>query len=128
MEKSFVILEHTCSGAVHYDFMLEAGDVLATWQFERNPAGLEVGCELICKKIQDHRLAYLTYEGEISGGRGLVKRVAQGSYQQIEVDEACWRFKMSGQLMRGNFLLTKSSLGNSDQWILTREDVSIIPT
>jgi hypothetical protein len=30
------------------------------------------------EKIQNHRSIYLTYEGEVSGNRGVVKRVSQG--------------------------------------------------
>jgi hypothetical protein len=32
------------------------------------------------QRIADHRLAYLEYEGPISGGRGTVRRLDGGSY------------------------------------------------
>ena len=33
-----------------------------------------VGVEIECRLLADHRLAYLDYEGPISGGRGSVAR------------------------------------------------------
>lgn len=35
------------------------------------------------RRIPDHRLAYLEYEGEISAGRGHVLRVLAGHYQPL---------------------------------------------
>lgn len=121
MDGSFAILEHSSCGLVHFDFLLEDGDILATWQFERSPADIEPGSQQSCQKIQDHRLLYLTYEGEVSSGRGEVCRVEQGRYEQIEAGETHWRFKLQGEIMRGDFSLTRQ--GNTDQWILARNEL-----
>jgi hypothetical protein len=121
MDGSFAILEHSGCGPVHFDFLLEDGAVLATWQFQRSLADLEAGSQRCCQKIHDHRLLYLTYEGEISGGRGQVCRVEQGKYKQIKVSETYWRFKLQGEIMRGDYSLTRQ--GNTDQWILARNEV-----
>ena len=120
MDGSFAILEHSGCGPVHFDFLLEDGDVLATWRFDRSPIDLEAGHQRCCRKIQDHRLLYLTYEGEISGGRGQVRRVEQGRYEQIQAGETCRRFKLEGEIMGGDFSLTRQ--GNTDQWILIRNE------
>lgn len=122
MDGSFAILEHSGCGLVHFDFLIEDGDILATWQFDRSPVDIEAGSQLSCQKIQDHRLLYLRYVGKISGGRGVVRRIEQGQYQSHESGESLWRFKLAGKTMRGEFLLTKLTReGNSDWWMLVRE-------
>ena len=57
----------TIWNGVHWDFMLEAGDVLRTWAID---APIVAGRDLPARALADHRLIYLEYEGEISGNRG----------------------------------------------------------
>jgi hypothetical protein len=72
----FVILEHD-HPMLHWDFMLEWGGVLRTWRLPAPPAN----GDMIAEQIGDHRLAYLVYEGPVSGGRGTVKCWDRGAYQ-----------------------------------------------
>lgn len=80
MNNQFVILAHTVNGATHFDLMLavEGQELLRTYQLAQWP--LAVGESCACKQIGDHRRAYLEYEGEVSGGRGTVRRVASGTW------------------------------------------------
>src|SRR5262245_30386573 len=79
----FVILEHD-HPALHWDLMLEVGDVLWTWRLAVAP---EVASRSIAaERIGDHRRSYLDYEGPVSGGRGTVKPWDRGSYE-TEVSE-----------------------------------------
>jgi hypothetical protein len=80
MNNRFVILAHTVNSATHYDLMLEVEglELLRTYQLAQWP--LAVGESCACTQIGDHRRAYLEYEGEISGGRGVVRRVASGNW------------------------------------------------
>ncbi|MCG3183600.1 MAG: hypothetical protein ICCCNLDF_01705 [Planctomycetes bacterium] len=80
MAQRFVILEHSVNGGVHFDLMLEVAgqELLRTFQLARWP--LAVGEACACVQLADHRRVYLEYEGEISGGRGTVRRVAAGSW------------------------------------------------
>lgn len=75
-----MILEHSVNGGVHFDLMLEVAgqELLRTFQFARWP--LAVGEACACVQLADHRRAYLDYEGEISGGRGSVRRVSAGTW------------------------------------------------
>lgn len=76
-----VVVEHTQEGVgVHFDWMIERPDVdsehrLDTWRTASRP---DLGSAFAGERIGLHRAAYLTYEGEISGGRGWVRRVASG--------------------------------------------------
>ena len=72
MADAFVIQIHSGCGEPHYDFMLECGEALATWQLARSPEGLAAGGEMPAKKLADHRKAYLICEGPVSRGRGEV--------------------------------------------------------
>ncbi len=62
----FVLLEHVWNG-VHWDFMLEHGEVLRTWAID---SPIVAGQDLPARALPDHRRIYLEYEGEISGNRG----------------------------------------------------------
>ena len=87
-ETPFVIHRHVKGGASHFDLMIRRGDKLATWSFPHMPGDVEIrGARLF-----DHRLRYLTFEGDIGRGKGtttIVERgvcnVAQWSDDRIEV-------------------------------------------
>jgi len=51
------------------------------------------------KKIHDHRLEYLEYEGPISNDRGVVKRMDRGKYEIIADTESF----MIIQLLEGKY-------------------------
>lgn len=72
----FVILEHD-HPFLHWDLMLECGEVLRTWRLTAAPAP---GLCVSAKAIGDHRRAYLDYEGPVSGNRGKVMRWEWGEY------------------------------------------------
>lgn len=86
----FALLRHempaTADRPSHWDFLLETPGKLATWEF---PVALtrdrtqDSGSSGGARRLADHRLAYLEYEGPISGGRGHVTRVAAGRYSLV---------------------------------------------
>jgi DNA polymerase ligase (LigD)-like protein len=73
----YVILEHD-HPALHWDFMLEAGQVLRTWRLSAPP---RVGAPIPAVASFDHRPIYLSYEGPVSGDRGRVVRWDAGTFQ-----------------------------------------------
>lgn len=105
----YVILEHDWNG-VHYDLMLEYGEMLATWRLETL---LRAGTQPAIK-LPDHRTAYLECEGEVSGNRGSVSRVAQGSYQATLISDRCWIVELTGSFA-GNASLEHD---RDDRWQL----------
>lgn len=73
----FVILEHD-HPVLHWDLLLEAGDVLHTWRLVAPP-----GAEPIeATALGDHRRMYLDYEGPVSGQRGTVRRHDAGTFSE----------------------------------------------
>jgi len=84
MPSSFVIILHIACGPEHYDLMLEAGEALATWRLERDCLDLRPGEALAARKLPDHRRAYLSHQGPVSGGRGRVTLVHAGTYETLD--------------------------------------------
>ena len=72
-----VVLHHTGHGDAHFDVMIEpsrGAARLLTWRTPVWP--LREGTPLTA--LGEHRRAYLEFEGPVSGGRGQVRRVAEG--------------------------------------------------
>lgn len=90
---------------LHWDLMLETGGLLRTWALaeQPNPAGLNCFAE----RLADHRLLYLDYEGEISGGRGAVSRLDGGDYAAIDSDDSTIVVRLNGALLKGTATLTR---------------------
>lgn len=63
--------------------MLECGGVLRTWALQQPPNDSK---PQVVEALPDHRLAYLEYEGEVSGGRGSVSRWDAGTYEPANAD------------------------------------------
>ena len=94
----FVILEHDRPDGLHYDFMLEIGESLKTWSLAEPPAS---GIERHTERLPDHRLAYLDYEGPVSGGRGTVKQWDRGTYRLIERTSESMIVELLGEKLHG---------------------------
>lgn len=93
----YVVLLHD-HPASHYDWMLEAEGVLATWRVCAPPAAVSAG-GLPAERLADHRLAYLDYEGPVSGGRGTVRRVEAGMYE-AEIEGDRWIVQLASSVFR----------------------------
>ncbi len=75
-----VLLLHTFpDGSCHYDWMLEpgGGGALLTYRVGSRIDDAKV-TRFAAERLADHRREYLEYEGEVSGGRGSVRRLASG--------------------------------------------------
>jgi hypothetical protein len=96
MTNRFVILLHQTSGGNHWDVMLENGSALTTWSIPPQDIP-EKNFTCQTKRLPDHRMVYLDYEGEISGGRGNISRVDAGTYEALSVN----RFALHGAVFLG---------------------------
>ncbi len=77
----FVVLQHDHPERLHWDFMLDRGESLATWSLPLPPA-----CEHVLPacSLADHRREYLDYEGPVSGNRGTVAKWDEGEFEWVE--------------------------------------------
>lgn len=111
----FVVLRHDSPQGLHWDFMLEARDTLATWALAQAP---DAGGEIAARALPDHRLAYLDFEGEISAGRGSVTPWDRGSFQLRQYEPAQLVAVLAGEKLIGEVALRQSP-HDPRQWIFT---------
>lgn len=112
----FTISEHAAT-PLHWDLFLERDGALKTWSLASPPVAGPFSIEAL--QHFDHRLAYLDYEGAISGGRGTVKRLDTGSYE-AEWDATSIRLELSGAVLKGKFLLEFRNPGPRPAWDFRR--------
>ncbi len=98
--------------------MLEIGETLQTWcltQLPRDWQGLGLAKELAefaasnsvqARQLADHRLAYLDYEGPVSGDRGSVRRLDSGTFVGL-ADSLT--YTLEGRVIRGEIRLQQFS-------------------
>jgi hypothetical protein len=102
----FVILQHDHPHGRHYDFMLEIGDVLKTWSLAVPPG---IGGEQPAQLLPDHRLAYLDYEGPVSGDRGTVAQWDAGTYRLIDQSDETMIVELHGKRISGQATMTRAT-------------------
>jgi len=105
----YAILEHHWNG-VHWDVLLEHETSLLAWALSKTPL---VGGPNQAKRLADHRLIYLDYEGEISGNRGVVTQWDSGHFSWLEHKEGIIRINIMGAKLQGAITLERT---DTDQW------------
>jgi hypothetical protein len=76
---------------------------------EEDLQGLVAGGSAL-RPLAEHRRAYLRLEGPLSGERGAVKRVDEGTLEWREPPDPDWRacaFRMEGRALKGEFRLLR---------------------
>jgi hypothetical protein len=106
----FAILLHDTPQESHFDFMLEVNGVLKTWSLPCHPAN---GMTIEAKPLPDHRIAYLDYEGPVSGDRGTVARWDAGTYATQAQTDAGWVVELAGKKIRGNVTIKRETTGRT---------------
>lgn len=118
----FVVLRHETppeyARGPHWDLMLEAGGVLRTWALAQAPDAVP---EQLAEALNDHRLAYLDYEGPISRERGSVTRWDRGVYEWIEQSQHELHVEFRGAKLVGRAKLARSA-EQPDRWTLSRDE------
>jgi hypothetical protein len=75
----FVVLHHTGIPNPHFDLMFEDVDDPQRLISFRSPIW-PIRSRVEVEMLPFHRRAYLDYEGQVSGGRGSVRRASEGVY------------------------------------------------
>ena len=114
--------------------MLEADGILRTWALTELPrdwanlapfvsdtlgSAMAVGITntVDADQLADHRVAYLDFEGPLSGGRGAVRRLDAGSFTTIHETPTTWQLTLDGGMLRGDIKLERSAA--AQLWRLT---------
>lgn len=117
-ESEFVLLHHDGVALPHWDFMVRDADALLTWRLLRDPLIHEV--DIPAEPLGPHRLAYLSYEGPLSGGRGRVRRLDAGSCLWLRRELGEWGWELGGQVLRGRRAIRRTQPDQGrGAWIFT---------
>ena len=124
---SFFIQRHHAR-ALHYDFRLEWDGVLKSWAVPKGPS-LDPGALRLAVQVEDHPLAYGTFEGAIPAGE-------YGAGDVVLWDRGTWvprddpgeglvqgklHFELRGTKLHGNWVLFRSGR-NQRHWMLRKLD------
>ena len=105
---TFVIHRHDAT-RLHYDLRLERDGALASWAV---PKGLPlvVGEKHLAVKVEDHPLAYGSFEGVIPAGEygaGTVEIWDKGTYEPVEITAEKKIVNIHGGKLNGRYALIK---------------------
>lgn len=114
---SFVVQEHHAS-SLHYDFRLEMDGVLKSWAVPKGPPE-EPGIRRLAVQVEDHPVAYGSFEGTIPSGygAGTVRIWDAGRFELESRAAAKLVFRLHGRRLTGRYALVKTT-GTS--WILQK--------
>ena len=125
----FVIQLHQAR-ARHYDFRLEVDGVLKSWAVPKGPS-LRTGEKRLAVEVEDHPLAYASFEGEIPQGNygaGHVDIFDHGTWTTHENPQAAINagnldFELSGNKLKGAWKLIRTRMkGKQQQWLLIKRE------
>ncbi len=91
--------------------MFESAGALRTWSSFQLPDDTLRPA----RALAEHRLAYLHYEGPVSGQRGTVRRWDEGTYVALQQSNDQWVLKLSGTQLSGLLTLVRIS-PDEDHW------------
>jgi bifunctional non-homologous end joining protein LigD len=118
---SFVIHEHHAH-TLHYDLRLERDGVLKSWAV---PKGVPetAGEKHLAVAVEDHPLAYGTFEGEIPAGQygaGTVTIWDHGTYETKHWDDEKIEVTLHGRRLDGPYVLVKFKRAGKNEWLVFR--------
>ena len=113
-ETPFVVHRHIKGATAHYDLMIRRGEKLATWTFPKMPGESRVEG----RRLFDHRIRYLEYEGELGEGKGRTMIVDRGTCDVVWWDEKRVEAVFHGTALTGRYYLVRDE---KQTWAMSGE-------
>ncbi|KQZ67764.1 MULTISPECIES: DNA ligase D [unclassified Lysobacter] len=123
----FVVQLHHAR-ARHYDFRLEVDGVLKSWAVPKGPS-LRAGERRLAVEVEDHPLAYASFEGDIPQGHygaGHVDLFDRGTWSAEgdpleRIGAGKLEFELDGERLHGRYTLVRTRpSGRQPQWLLIK--------
>ncbi len=126
----FVVQKHDAT-RLHWDFRLEHGGVLWSWAVPRGPS-LDPHDKRLAVHVEDHPVAYATFEGTIPEGQygaGTVEIWDRGTWEPVgDPDQGMrkgdFKFVLHGERLNGRFVLVRMKprpKEHAENWLLIKE-------
>lgn len=126
----FCIQRHDAT-RLHYDFRLEMDGVLKSWAVPKGPT-LEPLAKHLAMKVEDHPLAYGSFEGNIPKGEyggGSVMLWDCGEWELLgdaseaeQLARGDLKFRLHGEKLSGEFaLVLMKGRGKGNEWLLIKK-------
>ncbi|HVO90051.1 MAG TPA: non-homologous end-joining DNA ligase [Casimicrobiaceae bacterium] len=126
----FVIQKHAAR-RLHYDFRLELDGVLKSWAVPKEPPD-RVGVKRLAVHVEDHPVAYASFEGDIPKGQyggGHVDIWDRGTWTPVDdpregLARGRLLFDLDGERLRGRYALIRMKAREGERaenWLLIRE-------
>ena len=132
---AFVIQKHEAS-RLHYDLRLELDGVMKSWAVPKGPS-LDPTVKRLAVEVEDHPVAYNTFEGTIPGGEyggGTVMIWDRGTYEyggdatsgtagiRRGIEKGTLEFTLDGKRLKGTWALVRTRMqGKAQQWLLIKQ-------
>lgn len=122
----FVIHKHNAT-QLHYDLRLEKGGVLLSWAVPKEPPRVQ-GIKRLAIHVEDHKLEYANFEGEIPEGlygAGDVRIWDKGHYIPIKSESRELIFELKGAKLKGVYCLIKlkPKLPKDKNWLFFKKKI-----
>lgn len=97
--RRYVVQKHIWGNATHYDFMFEVPNQerLRSFQIPEEPDQARCQVGIGCRELPPHRREYLTYQGEVSRGRGVVEIWDSGWLQPLKEGARMLEYRMHSE-------------------------------
>jgi DNA ligase D-like protein (predicted 3'-phosphoesterase) len=116
----YVIQKHAATN-LHYDLRLEMDGVLKSWAVPKEPP-VAFGVKRLAVQVEDHPLAYVTFEGTIPPGEygaGTVEIWDKGTYKMVDRKEDKLVVEIDGEKLKGSYVLIRFK--NKKNWLFFKK-------
>ena len=124
---SYCIQKHAAS-RLHYDFRLELDGVLLSWAVPKGPS-LDPREKRLAARVEDHPVAYLSFEGVIPEGEyggGAVVLWDRGTWTPLvdprrALEKGELKFQVHGEKLAGKWALVRIKGDDPKAWLLVKD-------